>query len=511
MVRGLTPNQCEAMVLFCQRCAWSVLFSACLAVHCKGYDNDNTPERDIPGTEDAGLSHDARTGHDARTTDDATVASDAPSYGRDSDSANDAPSIFGDGSAQDGANAAADRSNDVAVIDARMDAASLDAPSTPRDAPSFGEASADIGLGADVGGGGAPDAGPPTGKPGFLHTDGARIVDSKGNAVRLTGLSWFGLETSNYAPHGLWSRSMDELLDKVVSLGYNSLRLPFCSQLFDAGSTPNGFDETKNPDLKGLTGLQIMDKVIEGAQKRGLRVLLDRHRPDSAGQSTLWYTSRYSEERWISDWKMLAQRYAGNPTVIGADLHNEPHGEATWGDGNMATDWRLAAERAGNAVLAINPDWLIVVEGIETTGSNNYWWGGNLRNAGASPVRLNVAQRVVYSPHDYPSSLFAQSWFSDPSYPANLEGVWDATWGYLVKQNIAPVLLGEFGTKYQTDSDKQWLATLGSYVTSNGLSFAFWCLNPNSGDTGGILQNDWQTVETNKHAALTKLLAPRIP
>ena len=37
---------------------------------------------------------------------------------------------------------------------------------------------------------------------------------------------------------------------------------------------------------------------------------------------------------------------------VSTDLHNEPHGPATWGDGNTANDWRLAAERAGNAILA---------------------------------------------------------------------------------------------------------------------------------------------------------------
>jgi endoglucanase len=178
----------------------------------------------------------------------------------------------------------------------------------------------------------------------------------------------------------------------------------------------------------------------------------------------------------------------------------------------MATDWRLAAERAGNAILAVNPDWLIVVEGIEKTATDDYyWWGGNLRKAGAAPVRLNVPQRLVYSTHDYPSSLHAQKWFSDPTYPANLPSVWDETWGYLVKQNIAPVYVGELGTKYQTESDKQWLSALGSYMTSNGMSFAFWCLNPNSSDTGGILQNDWQTVDSAKHGALQPLLAPKSP
>lgn len=47
-----------------------------------------------------------------------------------------------------------------------------------------------------------------------------------------------------------------------------------------------------------------------------------------------------------------------------------------------------------------------------------------------------------------------------------------------------------------------------SYVRANNLSFAFWCLNPNSVDTGGILQDDWQTVNTTQQSALMPLLAP---
>jgi endoglucanase len=44
----------------------------------------------------------------------------------------------------------------------------------------------------------------------------------------------------------------------------------------------------------------------------------------------------------------------------------------------QATDWRLAAERAGNAVPAANPDWLITVEGIDCYSGDCYWRGGNL-------------------------------------------------------------------------------------------------------------------------------------
>ena len=351
-----------------------------------------------------------------------------------------------------------------------------------------------------------PPAGP--GTTGWLHTSGSQIVDENGQPVRLTGLSWFGLETANYAPHGLWSRSMSAMLDQIASLGYNTIRVPYSNQLFDAGSTPNSIDASQNPDLVGKSGLEIIDALVAGARARHLRIILDRHRPDSGGQSALWYTSQYSEERWIDDWKMLATRYANDPTVVGVDLHNEPHDPATWGDGNNATDWRLAAERAGNAILAINPHLLVIVEGIQTVAGDTYWWGGNLKNAGAFPVELSVPNQLVYSPHDYPASVFAQTWFSASDYPANLAGVWDQHWGYLATQGVAPIWVGEFGTKDATASDQQWLAAIAKYLGTNQLSFSFWCWNPDSGDTGGILEDDWQTVNSDKQKVLQPLLAP---
>jgi endoglucanase len=336
----------------------------------------------------------------------------------------------------------------------------------------------------------------------YLHTNGAAIVDSQGNPVRLTGLNWFGLEGPTFSPLGLYQRSMDSMLDQIKSLGYNMLRVPYCNQMFDPGSLPNGISYTLNPDLQGLTALQILDKLVAGAGKRGLKIVLDRHTTDAYSKPALWYTSLYSEARWISDWQMLAQRYIGNDTVVGCDLTNEPHDAADWGSGNWNTDWRLAAERAGNAILGVNPKLLIFVEGIN--------WGGNLTQAGQYPIRLNVPNQLVYSPHDYPSSVSDQPRYHDPSYPANLPGLWDLNWGYLAKQNIAPLWIGEFGTKDETYSDQQWFQTLAAYIQSNGLSFAYWAWNPDSGDTGGILTDDWQTIHQNKQQTLQPLLAPLI-
>ncbi|GFN30087.1 cellulase family glycosylhydrolase [Paenibacillus xylaniclasticus] len=348
---------------------------------------------------------------------------------------------------------------------------------------------------------------------GYYHTFGNRIVDAAGNPAVFNGLNWFGFETANYSPHGLWSYSLDSFMDQIKEKGYNLIRLPYSNQMFDSGSMPTSLNTATNPDLQGLTPIQLMDRVIQEAGERGIQIILDRHRPDSGGQSELWYTSQYSEERWISDWVMLAQRYANNPTVIGADLHNEPHGPASWGTGDLATDWRLAAERAGNAILAVNPNWLILVEGIQTNvqgETGNYWWGGNLKGARNYPVRLNVPNRLVYSPHDYGPGVAEQTWFDDASFPNNMAAIWDAHWGYISKENIAPILVGEFGGRSVDLTSKEgiWQNKLVDYIKDNDLYWTYWSLNPNSGDTGGLLLDDWRTWNAPKQAMLDRIMKP---
>ena len=302
---------------------------------------------------------------------------------------------------------------------------------------------------------------------GWLHTDGARIVTEAGEAHTIRAVSWFGLETSNCAPHGLWTISLDEGLQTIAGLGFNAIRLPYANECLTASST-SSIDANANPDLVGLTPLQVMDAVIDRASAYGLDVILDRHRPTTSGQSSLWYTSEVDEQQWIDDWVMLAERYADDPTVIGADLHNEPHDSACWGCGDASVDWQAAATRAGNAVLAANPNLLIIVEGVGRDVDGSWtWWGGGLRGVADDPVVLEVADRVVYSPHDYPASVAWQNWFGASDYPDNLTSVWDTNWGYIQKQGIAPVLLGEFGTKLETDSDRLWFDEIIAYLDEN--------------------------------------------
>jgi len=351
------------------------------------------------------------------------------------------------------------------------------------------------------------------GSDGWFSTSGNQIVDAAGDAVQIAGVNWFGFETGLLVPHGLFARGLQDMMDQMVDLGFNTIRLPYCSDMLHSAATSLNIDYDQNPDLRGLTPLQILDKIVDYAGQVGLKIILDHHRSgagDGASPNGLWYDGQHSEASWIDDWQMLAARYADDPTVIGADLHNEPY-NAVWGGGG-ATDWAAAAERAGNAIGEINPNWLIFVEGLGTYQDEPYWWGGNLMGVRDRPVELDLDHRLVYSAHDYPNSVYPQPWFQGPDFPANLPAKFDQMWGYIFKEGIAPVYVGEFGTSLTDPKDTPWLEAIISYLRgdfdNNGTidlapgqrapGWSFWSWNPDSGDTGGILGDDWQTPNQAK-------------
>ena len=358
--------------------------------------------------------------------------------------------------------------------------------------------------------------------PGHLATSGNQIVNAAGTPVQINAVNWFGGETTTYVPHGLWTRDYHAMLDQMVQLGFNTVRLPYSDEALVPGRMPDGIDYALNPDLRGLNVLEVYDRIIDHAGQVGLRIIFDHHRTeagDGPNSNGLWYSATTPEARVIQNWQLLADRYGANPTVIGADLANEPY-RASWGDGS-ATDWRLGAERMGNAILERAPGWLIIVEGTGEYRGDHYWWGGNLEGVRDAPVRLAVADRLVYSPHDYPHSVYPQPWFNAADYPNNMDEVFRKHWGYIFEEGIAPILLGEWGSRIVDPKDQGWLDAMTRYLSGDfdqdgdrdlaagqlGMSWAWWAWNPNSGDTGGILRDDWISVDQRKVDVLKAIMS----
>src|ERR1700738_4738804 len=168
---------------------------------------------------------------------------------------------------------------------------------------------------------------------GYWHTSGNQILDSNGNPVRIAGINWYGFETPDEIAHGLWAQDYHAVVDDIKRLGYNTIRIPISNQAVETPVVPQNFSQYNstgpiNTDLVGLNDLQILDKIVSYAGTEGLKVVIDNHRSEAgetAETTGLWYTSAYPNSAWINDWVTLARRYAGNSTVIGFDLRNEPH------------------------------------------------------------------------------------------------------------------------------------------------------------------------------------------
>ncbi len=370
-----------------------------------------------------------------------------------------------------------------------------------------------------------------------LNGDGAQTRAINTSTVgRLTGVNWFGFETSNYVPHGLWARDYKSMIQQMRDLGFNCIRIPWCNDMLTKtpgsiqinayGTDPYTGQTNMNVDLAGLSSLQVLDKIVEYAGTLCIKIVLDNHShtADNYMNETLWYTTNCSEAQWISDWTMMLNRYKVYPNFIGVDIKNEPHGgflgtgmkpPATWGydaPGYTNTDWQGAAQRCVNALYAVDSDIIFIVQGVQEYNCSNYWWGGNLQGVQNKPITNIPKDHLWYSVHEYGPEVADQPWFDDPTFPNNMQGVWDSYYWYLTKQNLATVYFGEVGIKEESATNPssipyKWLTTWLQYIGKSA-SFTFWSWNCDSGDTGGILQDDWVSVSTGKYNLIKPYLQP---
>jgi aryl-phospho-beta-D-glucosidase BglC (GH1 family) len=117
---------------------------------------------------------------------------------------------------------------------------------------------------------------------GDFHTCGSQIVDDKGNPVRIASVGWPGYDGNGFVFRGLYSVNWQSTMRGMVKDGFNTIRIPWNDLLITENPPPypNQIDFTLNPDLVGLSGMQIMDKVVAYAGEIGLRIIFDHHTND---------------------------------------------------------------------------------------------------------------------------------------------------------------------------------------------------------------------------------------
>jgi endoglucanase len=350
--------------------------------------------------------------------------------------------------------------------------------------------------------------------PGYLSTRGNQIVDRNGEPVRIAAVGWMGTSTVRGAPWGLFAVSLGQALRSIREEGFNALRISWVDAMLRSHATPETgtIDYAKNPELRGLTAIEILDRVVHQAGAIGLKVILDHHNDEgddgSAAQQPngLWFDSgpgtngtdgagargTVTAKGFLDDWVAIARRYKGNPTVIGYDLDNEPHaaGRITWGGGGPTDIHRMCTE-VGNAILAVDPGPLIICEGPQEYSPPPAASGmsdtvaapeGDLTGVEARPVVLTVPNKVVYSVHEYPAEIAGRIADAGPNAIRRM----NLAWGYLVTRDIAPVWIGEMGASMNSADARAWAATLVPY------------LNGKDGAQGGpVFKPDQQPISTD--------------
>ena len=398
----------------------------------------------------------------------------------------------------------------------------------------------------------------------WLHVENGKVVDMNGKEVWMTGVNWFGYNVGSQIFDGAWSANVHDCLDLIADHGFNLLRVPMSTQILlqwkKGGPDPIiKLNEYKNPELtlEGVEGgtpmysFDIWNQVVKWCKEKGIKIMMDIHcaTTNSAGHNfPLWYDSTYSEKDWLDALAWFADYYKDDDTIIAIDLKNEPHGKrdegsfAKWDGSSDANNWRYGAEKGAKACLDQNPNLLIMVEGIEVypkfekgfdwnSPSTDYahygdpdyepyygaWWGANLRGVKDFPVNLGEHQsQLVYSPHDYGPFVYEQSWFhltgTKPNWTSYqfdrqslLDEYWRDTWAYLVEDNTAPLLMGEWGGFIDKENDPsgantQWLKLLRDYMIDMHIHHTFWCFNENSSDTGGLMYDNFQKWDDEKYA-----------
>lgn len=396
----------------------------------------------------------------------------------------------------------------------------------------------------------------------WLHVnENAEIVDMYGNPVWLTGCNWFGYNVTTQCFDGVWSRNMHEMLNEMADHGFNLLRVPMSTQILlqwknhDPDPYMVKINEWKNPELtvEGVEGgtpkysFDIWNMAVDWCRENGIKIMMDIHCATTASnghQYPLWYDSNYSTDDWLEALSWFAEYYKDDDTVIAIDLKNEPHGKndgqgmAIWDDSTAENNWKYAAERGAAACLEQNPNLLIMVEGIEVypkfengkdwnspavdyahyddpnaQAFHGAWWGGNFRGVKDHPIDLGEHQdQLVYSPHDYGPLVWEQEWFKkDFTTETLLEDYWYDTWAFLIEEKISPLLMGEWGGFYDDEHDptgdnRKWMKLLRDYMIEKRIHHTFWCFNENSGDTGGLLCNDFQDWDVAKYEFVKEAL-----
>jgi endoglucanase len=358
-----------------------------------------------------------------------------------------------------------------------------------------------------------------------LRTSGRYIVDAAGKRVKLASVNWAGGHEDLMVPGGLNYRHRDDIAALVKDMGFNSVRLLFAVRTVTYGGQADPASLAANPDLAGKTPWQVYQACAQALTAQGIIVIPNCHILyggwccSAADGQGLWWNGGWPASAFFGAWQTVARAFAGNPLVAAYDIKNEPRPATvsghtytpTWDD-NLLTGFHGMYVKAGNLIHQIDPDPLIICEGL------NY--ATDLTGAASRPVTLDRPGKVVYSLHEYPwfhpagqsrsdylASMHSRGGFiTDPGHSWTAP-LWVGEFG-VSNAGQAPLGLASPGASSPDGGMAGWWGNVTAWLGQGDFDFCYWHLSGThvkgtepqtnrpiylEGDrcTSGLLAQDW--------------------
>jgi len=308
------------------------------------------------------------------------------------------------------------------------------------------------------------------------------VLTYQNEPIQLRGISWYGTEMINQVVEGLWQYPMDHYLDILVDHSFNALRIPFSvDMMFYKNSTvPDPNLIQADASLANMTSLEILDQLFRKCGERGIVILLDCHRISMSNPTPYWYipnSSYFTEDIFFENWRRVLDHFSVYPNLLGVEIYNEPHGNAT-----MDEFSRMVVR-----LLDLHPtDVLLFIDGVE--------WGHDFRELyGLNP--FTPRSQIVYGPHVYGPTLTPLLRYTEEY----VEYLYNQYFGFLQEQYNASICITEWGYNSNNVPDTQWAELFVRYLVDHDIHNQFlWALNPNGKDIKGLLKPDWKTIHREK-------------
>jgi aryl-phospho-beta-D-glucosidase BglC (GH1 family) len=225
-----------------------------------------------------------------------------------------------------------------------------------------------------------------------------------------------------------------------------------------------------------------IDGAVRDAEAAGLDVILDLHWSDRGnlavdklkGQNQAGTSNQQqmADQNSKQFWSEVAAKYKDDGHVL-FELYNEPNKISwdVWLNGGIVDGYTAVGMQAlYGAVRGTGADNLVIAGGLN--------WAFNLSAVEASPID---GYNILYAAHPYDKSDDAPN-------------VWETSFGYLGSQDIAPVILTEFGDP-NTKCTGAWDSSLIAYADARHISWTAWAWYP-SGCSFPALISDWSYTTT---------------